>query len=283
MACCKIFSVVIETSRCRITAATWLASAAVYLGPSVSNAQDLAKWTVQPADWKGANFKDGNAYLTAQGWSFLRSPEDYTHADLSATVTIAEAAKHFGFFGSSWSAWPDSTYGDDGFEAALLLHAGATSGYRVQVSHKYQVVALVKYPEGGYVRVVPCDVKLKQPHVLQARVAGNQIVVSVDGKEKLRYLGTFLPLDKGQVGVGVSSGAKVVVSNLLPLKKSPPAPPTPFAKTAPPKVFHAAVAGRSALDLRWRRADLAVAHCRRSQLLRQASKPGYEKAPQLHV
>ncbi|MFO0134002.1 MAG: hypothetical protein ACK56U_10440 [Planctomyces sp.] len=40
-----------------------------------------------------------------------------------------------------------------GFEAGVLLRgaADASSGYRVQLSTKYQECALVRYPDGGYV------------------------------------------------------------------------------------------------------------------------------------
>src|SRR5207244_7956802 len=95
------------------------------------------------------------ATLTADKWSFLHSREELSHAEMSATVTITEPAKQFRFFGESWSAWPDPTFGDGGFEAALVLRGGKESGYRLQISHQYQLVALVKYPDGGYVRVVP--------------------------------------------------------------------------------------------------------------------------------
>ena len=64
---------------------------------------------------------------------------------VSARITITEAAKSVNFFGQSWSAWPDATFSDGGFDAGLLLRAGTNSGYRVQLSHKYQVVALVKW------------------------------------------------------------------------------------------------------------------------------------------
>jgi hypothetical protein len=195
-------------------------------------AQDIAKWTPHPPEWKGATIADGKATMTAEKWSFLRSTEDYTHTELSATITILEAAKQFRFFGESWSVWPDKTFGDGGFEAAVLMRAGPERGYRVQISHRYQNVALVKYPEGGYVRVVPCTIKLKEPHQVRCRVQGNQIVVQVDGAEKIRWNDTFLPIEKGQAGVGVSSAAKVTFSDIS-VTEPKPAAETPAAAHAP--------------------------------------------------
>ena len=199
---------------------------ALLLMASVSHAQELAKWSPSPAEWKGASVTDGTGTLTADKWSYLVAPEEHAQAELSATVTIAEPAKQFSYFGEGWSAWPDKTFGDGGFEAALLLRGGTTNtlfngqqlkeevGYRVQLSHKYQVLALVKFPEGGYVRVVPCAVKLKEPHKLQASVDGNQIVIRVDGTEKIRWHDAFLPIEKGLFGIGVSSSTKVVFSEV---------------------------------------------------------------------
>lgn len=115
-------------------------------------AEPLTDWTLTPADWKGAVVTDGAATLSGEKWSSLRSPKEFRDAQLSATVTIAEPAKHLGFFGQGWSAWPDATFSDGGFDAGFVLRAGTNSGYRVQLSHRYQVVAVVKWPEGGCVR-----------------------------------------------------------------------------------------------------------------------------------
>jgi hypothetical protein len=186
---------------------------ALFLPPMVQ-AQNLTQWTLQPTDWKGAVVTASQATMTADKWSFLRSPEEFAHVEVAATVTIVEPAKQFRFFGEGWSAWPDPTFGDAGFEAGLLLRGSKDSGYRVQLSHKYQIVALVKYPEGGYVRVVPCTLKLKEPHKLRAEVNGQQIIVQVDGQEKVRWYDGFLPLQQGQVGLGVSSGARVAFSEV---------------------------------------------------------------------
>ena len=171
--------------------------------------ESLTKWSPVPVDWKGASVTEGSAKLTGEKWSYLFSPDEQENAEVSASLTITEAAKQFRFFGESWSVWPDSTFGDGGFEAALLLRAGEKSGYRIQFSHKYQLVALVKWPEGGFVHVVPCAVKLKESHKVLARAQGSQVTVSVDGEEKIRWRDDFLPLEKGHVGLGVSSGARV--------------------------------------------------------------------------
>ncbi len=175
----------------------------------VRAADSLTEWSLNPADWKGATVQETTAMLSSEKWSYLRSPKEMSNVEVSATLTILEPAKQFRFFGESWSVWPDGTFGDGGFEAALLLRDGADGGYRIQVSHKYQALALVKWPEGGYVQVVPCPVKLNVPLHVLARVQGALVTVRVDGAEKIRWQDTFLPLDKGVAGLGVSSGAKV--------------------------------------------------------------------------
>lgn len=201
---------------------------------SVGLAQDLSAWSSQPPDWKGASIVNGMATLTAEKWSTLRAQEQLTDVEVAATLTIAEPAKQFRFFGSGWSAWPDATFGDAGFEAAVLLCVGENGGYRVQLSHKYQVVALVKWPEGGYMRVVPCAVKLNAPQQLIARAQGGEVVVSVDGAEKVRWRDEFLPMGKGVAGIGVCSGARVIfervaVKPLPPVTEKPRVPAQPYA------------------------------------------------------
>ena len=173
----------------------------------------------------------GKATLTGERWSFLLHKDDMADGELAATVTLLEPAKNLRFFGQGWSAWPDFTWPDGGFDAALLLRAGKEplvlpagvrvpkpyerpSGYRVQISHKYQEIALVKYPSGGYLQSVPCAIKLNHPHRLAATLHGNTITVRVDGVEKIRYQDDVLPLARGKFGVGVSSGAKVAVEDV---------------------------------------------------------------------
>lgn len=213
-------------------------SAAAFAQPGGGAGVDLGRWTHQPADHKAATVAGGEAVLKSEPWAFLVSPEQHEHAAVSAELTILEPATRFDFFGESWSAWPPRDFGGDrGYEAALLLRAAGAetpggddrSGYRAQLSHKYQDVALVKYPDGGYLRVAPCEVKLNHPHTLAVTVQGDRIVVSVDGKERIRCRDSFLPLAKGKVGVGASSNAKVRFGSVT----LTPLPPAPHAKPEP--------------------------------------------------
>lgn len=207
-----------------------LLSAAAFL-PFLSGAEqgkpaDLAAWSKEPAAFAGATVADGKATLAGDKWSFLLAPDEQADGELAATVTILEPAKQFQFFGQSWSAWPDPAWGDGGFEAGLLVRSAKGRGYRVQLSHRYQEVALVKYPAGGYVRSVPCEVKLRQPQRVAVKLKGNQLSVEIDGKTKIEYQDDLLPLDKGKPGVGVSSGAKVVFENVI-LSSLPASPQVP--------------------------------------------------------
>ncbi len=201
--------------------------------------ESLERWTRLPEDWSGVALTENSLDVTGEKWSYLVAPGQHPHAEVSASFTIKEPATKFRFFGESWSVWPDGTFGDNGFEAALLLRAGEKSGYRVQFSHRYQVLALVKWPDGGFVRVVPCGVKLKEEQKVAARVEGPEVVVRVDGVEKLRWTDTFLPLTQGSVGLGVSSGAKVSFHgvHVKPLQ-SPEAQP---ARTLPAHKPHFSV------------------------------------------
>ncbi len=227
--------------RCRLKlGASALASLfAIFLVQiSLSAAESLSQWTAHPADWKGAVVTGGTATLSGDKWSSLRAPKEFADVHISATVTITEPAKTTRFFGQGWSAWPDATYSDGGFDAGLLLRAGTNSGYRVQLSHKYQVVALVKWPEGGYVRVAACTVKLKEPHKLSASAQGSLVTVRVDGADKFAWDDIFLPLTSGAAGIAVHDGAKASFSDVLvelppSLTRPPPGPHAPNFSVRP--------------------------------------------------
>jgi hypothetical protein len=203
--------------------ATAFAAGAVAADPNAP----LAGWTPTPAAWNGASVKDGAATLTADRWSYLLSPEKTADVEVSAVVTVREPGKQKSFFGESWSVWPDKTFGDQGWDACILMRAGVNSGYRVQVSASLGEVALVKFPAGGYVRSVPLAIKKDVPLSLTARVRADRVTVLADGKELFTFVDTD-PLPTGNVGVGVNSGAKVEFAKLtvtpLAAAKAEPAP-----------------------------------------------------------
>jgi hypothetical protein len=180
---------------------------------------------------KSAEIAGGKATLSGDKWGFLRTTADFDNVELDATLCIQEPAKQFGFFGQHWSVWPDLTYPDQGFDAAILLRADKDSGYRVQFSSSLQQVALVKYRQGGYLRSVPCAIKLKEAQKVSIALQSNRIVVRVDGAEKISYQDTLLALSKGRLGIGASSGAKVSFEKLT-LRPLPPGP----AEAPPPHV-----------------------------------------------
>lgn len=215
-----------------------LFSVLFFLCNFASAAESLTTWAPHPADWKGASITGDTATLTGDKWASLRAPKEFANPHLSARITIIEAAKSANFFGQGWSAWPDATFSDGGFDAGLVLRAGTNSGYRVQLSHWYQVVAVVKWPEGGYVRVVPCAVKLNTPHTLSVSAQGAQLSVRVDGVDKGTWHDTFLPLTNGAVGIAVSGGAKATFSEVIAeqapwINQPPPGPHAPNFSVRP--------------------------------------------------
>ena len=182
-----------------------------------------------PADLKGVELSGGKAAMTGDKWGFLLAHGEQDNFQVEATLSIQEQAKKFGFFGQSWSVWPDLTYSDQGFEAAILLRGGKDAGYRVQLSHALQQVALVKYPSGGYLRSVPCVVKLKEAQIVSVAVQGTRLSIRVDGQEKIAYQDTLRLIPKGRIGIGASSGAKVAFEKLTlrPLSAPPADAPAP--------------------------------------------------------
>jgi hypothetical protein len=175
---------------------------------------DLSALARSRGDFPGATIARDRATLSSSPWAFLRTKEPLADLSLSLSCTILELAKEHRFFGSSWSVWPDPTFGDQGYEVGVVLREQSRQGYRVQLSHRYQDLALVRYPAGGFLRVAPCKVRLAQAHKLAVRLQGNTIVVALDGEEKIRYVDELPALEKGLAGVGTSSRGKIEVRDL---------------------------------------------------------------------
>ena len=152
------------------------------------------------------------------GWNaFVSGRAAGRDASVSGVVVIEERAKQFGYFGSSWSVWPNAQVADQGFDAGLLmcLSEDGMRGYRVQFSVQYGTVALVRFPDGGYVRSVPCEVKVGVPMRVSLASSNGMVRVTVDGVELVRYADSLAPaLEEGLVGVCASSSARVTFSDL---------------------------------------------------------------------
>ena len=194
--------------------------------------EDLSTWKMVPPEAKAVTLSAASATLQSAGWTYLSAPSDSTHVEVSTTVTLESPATQFGFFGSSWSVWPDAKFGDQGFEAGLLLcgREDASSGYRIQISSKYQEVALVRFPDGGFVRSVPCPVKTQTPIRLRVTASHGVIRVFVDGTERIHYVDRLEPvLERGRIMLGSSSAARVRFADLgirpLPEETVPAAQP----------------------------------------------------------
>lgn len=192
-----------------IAAVLWLACHAL-------QAEDFSRWTPLLSGSLKVDSAGGHVGLQGSEWSYLAAPRSSSDCEFSVTFQVESAATQFEFFGSGWSAWPDPKFGDRGFEAGLLLRAAAdgSSGYRLQFSSKYQECALVRFPDGGYLKSVPCVVKERTPITVRMRLSGNQLQVSVDGRELFQHHDRLEPGLSGEIAaVGVSSNARVSFSN----------------------------------------------------------------------
>src|SRR5262245_15234110 len=176
----------IHTARLIVASVMLFALKALGADMPDSKPLDLASLSREPETWNEVAIADNKATLASDKWAFLLVSDAQADAELAATITILEPARNLRYFGEAWSVWPDATYGDGGFEAGLLVRGGKDTGYRVQLSHKYQEVSLIKYPDGGYLQSVPCEVKLQNPQRVAVSFSGNEIVINVDGVEKIR-------------------------------------------------------------------------------------------------
>lgn len=198
---------------------------------ALANETAVEEWIASPPHFSGNVDIQGGVSLSSGKWSgpekkpgqwaFVVSPDECEDVKVEATIVVEQHATRFGFFGQSWSVWPDPVYGDGGFDAAVLLRSGKKQGYRIQVSHRYGHVALVKYPSGGYLQSVPCSIPVDEPMQISASVSGNEIIVEIDGQERIRYEDHEEPISSGRVGLGVSSLANVSFTNVTVTSSQP--------------------------------------------------------------
>ena len=172
---------------CFVVYSGWIVGVAAVMASGGLWAEDLRGWRPLLSSQSVLQQEAERVVLQGSEWTWLVSPERRTDVSFEATVQVDSAATQFDFFGSGWSAWQDPQFGDRGFEAGVLLRgaADASSGYRVQLPTKYQECALVRCPDGGYVRSVPCAVPLQRPLRLSVVVSGRVLRVLVDGVEVL--------------------------------------------------------------------------------------------------
>lgn len=188
----------------------------------------LPSWT-RSSEKLAVEVSGGKGILRSDPWSYLLSRNTYEHVSTCLRFTVLEPARsfHSGGYGGDWNAYRYHAYDDGGYEVGVLLRAqGEKSGYRVQLSTKYQEISLLKYPFGSFLEIAPCPITVNVPHELAITVQGNEIVARVDGKELIRYADHLLPLEKGAFGFGVGSSSKVafedVKADALPAKAAVP-------------------------------------------------------------
>jgi hypothetical protein len=197
---------------------------------SSATSNDFTEWQKQPAQLSSASVTREAATLQSAEWGYLLAPAVAANVEVSATVTIETPASQFDFFGSSWSAWPDPKFGDRGFDAGLILRSSedGSSGYRVQLSSKYQEVALVRFPDGGYVRSVPCVIQTQIPIRVRVKAAGSLIRVFIDDHEIIQYVDHLEPqIRAGRIGIGASSLARATWSDFVAREVDAEAVPAP--------------------------------------------------------
>lgn len=185
---------------------------------NASGDEPLDQWTMVPAQSKAVEVEADRVVMQSSSWGYIVSPSVHEDVEVAWTMNLQSPATQFEFFGSSWSAWPDPKFEDRGFEAAVVLRRANddSSGYRLQFSSAYDEVALVRYPDGGYVASVEHVIETETPIKVKVSLSHNKLSVCIDGKEILVYDEELeTPLGTGHVAFGVSSSAKVEFSNVV--------------------------------------------------------------------
>jgi hypothetical protein len=191
---------------------------------------DFKTWVREPREFAGASIEGGRVVLSSDPWSSLLSPAPVEDVEASLTFTVLEAAKKTNYLTlKDWGVWTDFGVSDEGYELGVLLRHGPQGGYRVQVSAKFQEIALLSYPKGSFLRVATSKINLNASHELRVSIQGDRISVHLDGEEKFTYTEECVPRGKGAFGLSASSGGRVAVEKLrlTSLPKGPSPKPAP--------------------------------------------------------
>jgi len=182
--------------------------------------------------WEQDASRDGASAIVATGraselgtsWT-IRTAGDaaWTDYHLSATVTIRKPTPEarFKIHPAEWDRYlPREMFPpmcqhtgqyryryfagefDWGSDAALFFrHTNRLDCYRVQLSTRYQEIILW-HGVGGYLQVVPCELKVGQAYKMEVLAQGAHIRVLLDGQEKINYWHATLPTFSGRIGLG---------------------------------------------------------------------------------
>ena len=204
----------------------------VLLGPSATGV-NLKAWTLQapinalgPIAPNGTWAVDKQAIVatgTAAPWT-IRTTGDAAWTDyrLSVRVTIRKPApkadfpvfhaefdrylprewfpplcQHTGHYRYRYYAG-EFDWGSDA--AVLVRHQSREQCYRVQLSTEYQEMILW-HGVGGYLQVVPCELKPGRTYHLEVLARGARLRVLLDGKQKIDYWHETLPTLAGRIGL----------------------------------------------------------------------------------
>ena len=185
----------------------------------------LGKWTESrslegtqaPAGSPGT-WSEKEGVLTATGvgsqWSTRLLPKDQA-ANQKVTLKFnvqQSAGQPFALPGNCvrWSYyWGENSPGWD--VGVVLRFKDPLNFYRVQLSATRGQLALWD-STGGFLQLVPCAVKVNEPHTLQVTARGAHFQVSLDDKPVLDYWDRTLPHLAGRTGLAVCQSTTVVAS-----------------------------------------------------------------------
>jgi len=116
---------------------------------------------------------------------------------------------------------------DWGSDAALFVrYQDRENCYRVQLSTRYQELILW-HGTGGYLQVVPCELKPGKAYRVDVVTRGDRIRVRLDGRKMIDYRHRTLPTLSGKIGLGVYQATAAFTGvRVTPLPPAvAPAPP----------------------------------------------------------
>jgi len=164
---------------------------------------------------------------TTQCWSTMLAPAAPGNVELVTRFTVTKSSgAAFNLPGGCirWGYyWGENAPGWDA--AVVLRYQDALNFYRVAISATRGELALWD-ATGGYLQIVPCPIKVNEPHTLKIHANGAHVVALLDETKVLDYWDRTAPYLTGRAGLAVyNSTVSFTQFQSQPLKAAPTTTP----------------------------------------------------------
>lgn len=186
----------------------------------LSGQNALAGWAPFPAGQMWPIAVDGGVFFSTNpqrvGYTGALTTMPAGNAELNTTVTISTATTNSWWQGVYFDVFQNKTFTDGQYDLAIWVRSSndLSRGYRIQLSTRMHDVALVSYPDGGYVRSVTVPaISLNVPIAVRIRTVADEMVVSINNQNAFSVRDPNLLGAPSTIAFALNQGARFDVSH----------------------------------------------------------------------